>query len=217
MKLQRFLHSCLHLRQSGRAILFDPGSFSFIEGRLTPADLPQCEAVFITHEHGDHLHPEALQVLKSKFAPRIICAAAVHKILQEQGIESEVIAPGTTLTIGPFKVKAYEAAHGDLPFPCPFNMAYVVNDDLLVTGDSLTLQFPDTQIKTLTLPIAGPWLTWKQALEYAAQLQPERVVAMHDNIIKDFYLDRMYEGSTKWLKEKGIEFHPLRLGETLTV
>ncbi len=55
------------------------------------------------------------------------------------------------------------------------------------------------------------------ALAFAKKLKPKKVIPIHDVILKDFALDRIYTIVQTKLKEAGIEFYPLKLGEKLEV
>ena len=66
------------------------------------------------------------------------------------------------------------------------------------------------------LPIAGPWLRLIDALAYAKKLQPRTVIPIHDGIIRNFMLQRMYDNMCHpQFEEAGIEFRPLAPHEFL--
>ncbi|MBI3115325.1 MAG: MBL fold metallo-hydrolase, partial [Candidatus Kerfeldbacteria bacterium] len=54
MTITKYLHSCVLLEEDGFKLLFDPGTFVFVEGLFKPADLPKPDVVLITHGHPDH-------------------------------------------------------------------------------------------------------------------------------------------------------------------
>jgi ribonuclease BN (tRNA processing enzyme) len=50
-------------------ILFDPGKFSFVEGRVRPEQFQQLSAVILTHQHPDHVDDEALKQIMANNPP----------------------------------------------------------------------------------------------------------------------------------------------------
>ena len=45
MRIEKFVHSCLRLTLDGKRLLFDPGKFSFVDGRVDPRDLDRKSVV----------------------------------------------------------------------------------------------------------------------------------------------------------------------------
>lgn len=214
MRVAKYLHSCIGITYRDQRLLIDPGSFSFVEGLLKPQDLPPADVILLTHEHPDHYYPEALKIIAGKKKPIILTHESLALLLKEQGIESRVIRPDEAVRQGAFTVQAVEAPHGDLPIPKPENMGFLINDSFFHPGDSLAFHLPEHP-RALALPIAAPWLTLKEALDTAVRIKPEFVIPIHDAIIKDFMLERIYEMCEKILTEQGILFRPLKLGESL--
>ncbi len=211
MKIQKFLHSCLLLEKKGKRILIDPGSFSFIEGKIKPEDIGKVDAIFITHKHLDHFDPPILKKFVSFGQTPIFTIEDIGNLLASDGLAYERIKPGSELNVEGFSVKVFDAPHGSLPFAVPDNVAFMV-DGLLHPGDSLKPQ----QIEAcdiLALPVAGPWVTLNDAVALVDALKPKKVIPIHDVFIKDFMLDRMYEVMIKPLMDtRKVEFLPLRLG-----
>lgn len=91
MRITKFGHSCLFIEKGSTRILIDPGSYVFKDTTLRPDDLPKCNILLLTHEHSDHIFPEALQIILKKSTPVILTNAGVQKLLNEQGIKGEVL------------------------------------------------------------------------------------------------------------------------------
>ena len=100
-----------------------------------------------------------------------------------------------------------------MPVEVPHNNAYLIDDAVLHPGDSL--EIASIQCKVLALPIAGPWLRLIDALDVAKQIRPAVVIPIHDAIIKNFMLERIYGMCTTTLGN--ATFRPLALGEELNV
>lgn len=101
MIISKHIHSCVVVEQGGDRVLFDPGKFSFVEGRVSPEDFADVSAVVITHAHPDHLDPEALKAIVGlSGAPVIGNGEVVDKLrgqgiearLEEEGVEGRVVA-----------------------------------------------------------------------------------------------------------------------------
>lgn len=217
MIIRKYLHSCLLVEEKGKRLLIDPGAFSFVEKKLKPEDLGPVDAILLTHKHPDHYFPEALKALHRMRPARIICSDEIGALLKQDGLPCEPIKPGGKMEVAGFKVEAFDAPHGELPVEVPHNMAYFINGKLVHPGDSFEAR-PPKGCEVLALPIAGPWATVKAAMDFARSLKPKHVIPIHDAIIKDFMLERMYDLMLKPSLEKaGIAFHPLGLGEALEV
>jgi len=83
-------------------------------------------------------------------------------------------------------------------------------------GDSLAFSL-NQPIEVLALPITAPWLTIKDAVETAIKIKPKVVIPIHDAIMKDFMLQRIYNVAQERFSEAGIKFAPLELGEKLII
>src|SRR5258708_7462731 len=55
MRIYKYIHSCLLVEEGDDKILFDPGTFSFVEGKVSPATFKDISTVVITHPHPDHV------------------------------------------------------------------------------------------------------------------------------------------------------------------
>lgn len=228
MIIKKLLHSCILIEHEGQRLLIDPGEFSFIEGKLMPEDIPSVDVILITHEHIDHCSVGAMKkILAKKREPRqgtkplIYANNHVHDLLQAEGIDSRVIEEEGAekemaekeIVCGAFSIKPLHLPHGALPVAVPHNMGYLINNAVLHPGDSL--QLSGITCKVLLLPIAGPWCTLKEALDAALMVRPEAVIPIHDAIVKDFMLERIYKTCEKVLREAGIRFAALSFGNML--
>lgn len=214
MIIKKFLHSCILIEESGKKLLVDPGVFSFLDGALKPEDIGPVDVVIITHKHRDHYSPDALKILYGLKPFSIITNADVGEMLSKDGFQYESIMPGEEKNIGEFSIKALVAPHELIPAESVQNLAYLINDKFLHTGDSLTISSIDS-CEILALPVAGPWLKLVEAVELAYRLKPKIVIPIHDWIIKDALLERIYEMCKTKFEPKGIAFRPLHIDEQL--
>lgn len=216
MTITKYLHSCILLEEDGYRLLIDPGEFTFIEGRLKPEDLPAPDAILLTHEHPDHYYPDALRILVRRKPVPIITNRELAPKLEQAGLAGEAIDAGEQHQLGPLMVEAVEAPHGDLPLAKPLNIAFAVNDCLLLLGDSALPKYEQAEV--VFLPVSHPGIRLLDALECAQRLKPRLVIPVHDAFVKDFFLQRIYERMCRpFLEKAGVQFRPLGLGESLTL
>jgi len=214
MRIKKFLHSCLLLEKDGKRLLIDPGAFSFIEGKLKPEDIGPVDAIFITHKHLDHFDPSVLKKFVSFGSAKIYTIEEIGQLLKAAGLSYERIQPRDEFLLNGFRVKVYSAPHGRLPIPVPDNIAIKI-DNLLHPGDSFAADVFE-HCDLLALPIAGPWATLNDGMAMTARLKPKIVIPIHDAIIKDFMLSRMYDVMLKpALAEANIDFRVLALNEEI--
>lgn len=210
MRIYKYLHSCLLVKEGRDRILFDPGLFSFVEGKISPESFRDLSLVIITHQHGDHVDIPALRtILKNNPVP-VLTNTSTKEFLAKEGIAAEAIDEGE-YKIGSFTIRAIPAEHGKILFPVPQNTAYLVNETLLHPGDSLDERlFQLKGVPLLALPIMAPWTKMLEVGEFASALKPKIAMPTHDGFAKDFFLERQYENYAKYFSEVGINFRPLK-------
>lgn len=100
-----FGHSSYFIQAGDKRLLVDP----VLSGRASPlpfttkafegtdaytaADIPEIDALFITHDHWDHLDYETMVKLRSK-VKRVVCPLGVGAHLERWGYDPAVIAEG---------------------------------------------------------------------------------------------------------------------------
>ena len=147
---------------------------------------------------------------------QILSNQDISDALKEEKIHCEVIHHGETREVAGFTIEAFEAPHCRLPAACPHNLAFRINKRFVHPGDSHTVASLKS-CDVLALPVAGPF-SLVDFLEFAELLRPKIVIPIHDAMIKDFFRDRLYSVFCgPYLKERGIEFRPLKVGEEIEV
>ena len=215
MLIKKFLHSCLLVEEGGQKLLIDPGTFAGIGQQLEAATFGPVDIILLTHKHPDHFDPVLVRALAELGPTVIITHDSLGKEVEAEGMEYEPIQAGETIEYGPFSLKGLPAPHGPIPTEVPPNLAYLINDKLMHTGDSLDVEVP-AGLPVLALPIAAPWLRLVDALDLAKKAKPKHVIPIHDAFIKDYMLDRMYKNMcAPMLTNSAIAFHPLGFGESL--
>lgn len=118
-------HSTVLVQLEGLNIMFDPvlsdiaSPLSFIGARrysplaITAEELPQLDAVIITHDHYDHLDYQTIRAIKDK-TKRFIVGLGVENHLERFGVESDSItalAWWEETVLGPVTVACTPARH----------------------------------------------------------------------------------------------------------
>lgn len=177
-------HSGLRLERAGQRLVIDPGAFT------APEILEGATAVLVTHEHADHVVPEALAALVARGGVSVWAPESVIGALAAAGAPPQRLHPvtgGDRLSAAGFAVRVLGGAHAVIhpSLPRVANVAYLVEDAVLHPGDSFTPVPEGSAVEVLALPISAPWLKLSEAIDYVAQVQPGLVVPIHDAILSD--------------------------------
>lgn len=197
MRVTKHEHACLRLELENRTLLIDPGSFT-----LPLSELRHVVAVVLTHEHPDHWTPEHLGRIRKQFpdipvyGPAGVAAAAA-------GEDIIVVAPGDTVTVGPFTLEFFGGKHSVIHASIPVidNVGVLVNGEFYYPGDSYALP-GKAKIDLLAAPVGAPWLKIGEAMDFVMALAPRRAFATHDMTLSRAGLD-MGRARLKWAVEQG--------------
>ena len=208
MKITKYIHACLLIENETDKILFDPGLFSFVEGKVKPSQFTDLSAIILTHNHPDHIDADSLkEIIENNPNAVVLANSEIKNKLAEKEIVVEAFEIGTR-SVGAFKIEAFDATHEKiLADEIPQNTAYVIDKIFVHPGDSLAesvVQYTGTKI--LALPTMAPWETELQTFEFAKKMRPQTIVPIHDGYAKDFFLESRYQNFQKFLKRENIEF-----------
>jgi L-ascorbate metabolism protein UlaG (beta-lactamase superfamily) len=110
MRIYKYIHFCSLIEHNGEELLFDPGKFSFVDGRFKPDVFGDVSTVVITHSHPNHI---AVKILKRILALSGACAMANAEFasrVQEEGIGVILLEDGTHRR-SKFTLQAIPAQH----------------------------------------------------------------------------------------------------------
>jgi L-ascorbate metabolism protein UlaG (beta-lactamase superfamily) len=93
------------------------------------------------------------------------------------------------------------------------NTAYFFDDKLFYPGDAFL--DPEREVEILALPVAGPWMKIREAIEYALKIKPKNVFPVHDGMLQAGKFGPVHVLTEKILMANGINFKPLNEGESL--
>lgn len=209
MRVTKHHHAALSVRESGKTVVIDPGSFT------DPlVDLGEVVAVVITHEHPDHWTPDHLDRLLRAF-PRIPIFGPEGVAKAAAGYEITVVQPGETITAEPFRLRFFGGAHAVIheTIPVVDNVGVLVNDALYYPGDSFTVP-ADVDVRLLAAPIGAPWLKVGDAMDFVLAVAPRQAFGTHDMTLS--VIGRtMHRARLRWATERnGGEFLELDPGES---
>ena len=217
MTIKKYLHSCILLEENGKRLLIDPGSFSFIERKITPRDIGAVDAILITHSHQDHYFPEALkEFVKMNPALRIIASADIVELLKNENLDGEAINSGETKNIGGVAVKAIALEHGNLPILHPHNFGFIINNKFFHPGDSIS-RAEIINCDVLALPVSAPWAKWIDLLDFGRDLKPKIIIPIHEKVYAEYFIPRVMQISKEYIEKFGIQFKSLEIGDVLEI
>ncbi|MEO6149935.1 MAG: MBL fold metallo-hydrolase [Mucilaginibacter sp.] len=208
MKIKKYLHSCLVFEQDGYKLLFDPGKFSFAEGRVTADMFPGVDSIVITHIHPDHFDIEILKSILALNNADVYTNKQVGEQLDKAGLAYHLIEEGEH-TIGPFSLKAIPITHEPLlDNPIPQMTGYVINGKVLHPVDTLSDELLAYKgIELLLLVTMAPFANELKIASFADKLQPRQILPVHDGYARDFFIKQRYANYKKHFEKQGIVFH----------
>jgi L-ascorbate metabolism protein UlaG (beta-lactamase superfamily) len=182
LKITSIGHGTLMFAFGGKIIHVDPVSREADYSKMPKADL-----ILITHEHGDHLDPEAIKVIRKDDTEIVLTEICAQKV--EGGI---VMKNGDVKTVGGLKIEAvpaYNIVHkrgnGE-----PFHPKGVGNGYLITFGDKRVYVAGDTEntpemkklenIDVAFLPMNVPYtMTPEMVADAAKALRPKVLYPYH--------------------------------------
>jgi L-ascorbate metabolism protein UlaG (beta-lactamase superfamily) len=210
MRIYKYIHSCLLVEEGDEKILFDPGTFSFIDGQVRPETFKDISTVIITHQHPDHVDVSALKNILALSGAIVITNSEGKTALQKENIGVQVLEEGDYRTKNT-TIRALPAAHEKILSPTlPQNTAYVINDAFLNAGDSFASSLSALKgIQALALPVMAPWNTELAVAQFAETIAPHIVIPVHDGYAKDFFLKQRYDNYEKHFSSHNIQFQKM--------
>jgi len=203
MKVTRYFQSCLLIEDKGARILIDPSGQE--KDRLS--EFGKLDAVFYTHEHGDHFDAGMAQDFVEQGVAPVYANASTAKLIEASKTE---VKDGQEYDINGLKVKAIELPHclmvdGSTSVQ---NTGYLVDGKLFHPGDGAELE--GLSVDTLAVPISGPDISLKDAYAFTVQVKAKQVIPIHYDFLGG---NPDYLGSS--LNKKGVKVHGLTIGDSI--
>lgn len=212
MKVKKLGHCCFIMEpKEGVRIMTDPGAPDY--SGITDGEM-NINVVLITHEHADHLHIDTLKkVLENNPNVIVITNTSVGKLLDTEGIPYIKVEDEEDFEIEGIKIVGFGDKHAEIyeEFGQVQNTGYMI-DKLCYPGDSFNYPKKDIKVDILALPVIGPWMKIKNAINYAKDLKPRVAFPVHDAMIKDF-AKFLYTIPEHFLTKENIVFKKLEIGK----
>ncbi|OJI06523.1 hypothetical protein BK004_03205 [bacterium CG10_46_32] len=211
MHITKLGHCCLIIEISGLRILTDPGKWT----AERHASIKNIDVILITHDHSDHIHVESIKtILQNNPQAKIYTNSGTGASLTKIGIAFETLEGTSKISIKDVELEAFDCDHEVIysSVPLPQNTGYWIGKALFYPGDSLTN--PGRPVNILALPVTGPWMTIGQGIDYAKSVKPKKCFPVHDGYVKEGSLGVFHGLPQKMLAGAGIDFVPLKAGES---
>lgn len=176
-------HGSIALSYKGYHIQVDP-VMQMGETQIDYAAFPKADLILVTHEHGDHLDPTAVDFL-SKDGTRVLLNPASREKLGR----GEAVSNGDTLRVGPvgiIAVPAYNITEDHLQFhPKGRDNGYILDFDGLrvyISGDTEDIDEMASfgPVDVAFLSANQPYtMTTTQCVEAAMNLRPRVLIPYH--------------------------------------
>lgn len=205
MKITRYFQSCLLIEDGSVRILIDPSG----QEKQRLSEFGQLNGIFYTHEHGDHFDAGMAQMFVEQGIAPVYANASTAKLIKASKTE---VSDGQEFDVNGIKVKAIELPHclmvdGSTSVQ---NTGYLVNNKLFHPGDGKELA--GLQVDILAVPLNGPDISPKDALDFAKQVHAREVIPIHYDFLggnPDFF--------GTYIDKAGMKPHVLKLGESVEI
>ncbi len=180
-------HGTLMFNWNGKVIHVDP-----VTREADYSNLPKADLILVTHEHTDHLDPEAIQQLQKENTLVVLTKTCLDKLGSSPEIKTHVMANGDHFVLGEIKIDAipaYNMTHkrpgGGYYHPKGSGNGYVIgfgDKRVLVAGD--TENIPEVKalkdIDIAFLPMNLPYtMTPEMVADAAAAFKPDVLYPYH--------------------------------------
>lgn len=181
MELTHLGHAGLVIDTGSTRVLVDPGGFSDVSG------VEDLDAVFITHQHPDHVTKEQLATVlaANPDVPIYADPETAEQFADDQHPIQAWVGGDEAISLADLSVTPVGSQHAEIhPYiPRIANTGLVFRDSdgttLFHPGDALDAQVP-MQVDILAVPVTAPWSAVKETIAFVRRIQPRLLVPIHD-------------------------------------
>ncbi len=207
MKITKYEHSCIEVKEGNNRLIIDPGIFS-----KSLNDFSNIDAVVITHEHQDHFDPVKIQsIIKANPSVQIITTSQVAKALNSKNAKTARLEE--EYSIGKLKLEFFGEKH-EL-FTDVENIAVLVNNRFYHPGDSYTL--PNVPVEVLSAPASAPWLRITEASKFISDIGPKIAFPSHNALLSEIGESIHYRILSGAAEKAGVKWQVLKPGESIII
>lgn len=177
MKITKYTHACLDIREGNSRLLVDPGVYSQLP------DVDKVTALVVTHMHQDHYDEAKVKQILSANPNVHIFAPGDLASQMPQATNLITVQNGSTHHVGDFNLAFFGDQHAtiDESLPVCENASLLVNDTFYYPGDSLTAC--PKPYKVLAVPTMAPWLKFSDAVPFIEASPATTVFPTHNGFI----------------------------------
>lgn len=205
MKITHLGHATVLVETGGARILIDPGAF-------TPGweDVTDLTAVFVTHQHADHLDAKRLPtVLERNPGATLYTEPETSNTLDTS---PQVVVAGQQITVGGATVTGVGSIHAEIHPDIP----RIGNTGLLITatGEPTFFHPGDAYAETpegvdvLGIPLNAPWAKLSETVAFGRAVKPKVAFPIHDYLLRP-EARGVYLTNLKNLLPEGVELTDL--------
>lgn len=176
MRVTRYFQSCLLIEDGDIRILVDP---SAREG-ANLENFGHISAVFYTHQHGDHFDANLAKRFIEEASTTVYANESTAKLIHTDKTDKKIIVKSNQ----EFDVEGMKVQAKDLPHCLmwdgsqgPQNTGFKFADKLFHPGDGKELANYSAEV--VALPINGPDISIKDAIDFARQMQAKILIPVH--------------------------------------
>jgi L-ascorbate metabolism protein UlaG (beta-lactamase superfamily) len=190
MRITHCGHAAVLVETDGARILIDPGNLSDRWHGMTGL-----EAVLITHQHPDHVDPDAVpRLLAVNRAATVFVEPSIADLVGEGklpplGASVRSLVPDDQAVVGDVLITAVGGQHAVIHRDIPRigNVGYVLRSEGQPTffhpGDALDTT--PAGVDVLAVPAYGPWAAMKETIDFVRTVGALEGFLIHDELLSD--------------------------------
>lgn len=210
MKITKYEHACLDIKDGTSRLIICPGQFT---DSLT--DFNNISAIVITHIHGDHFSPQIIK--KAIQANPDVRIFSTKEVVQKANSNAEVAVLDKQYVVNNFTLEFFGEKHSEIDPQTPVveNIGVLVNDKLYYPGDSFT-ECPKP-FEVLAVPASAPWLKISQTIPLIENSQCKLVFPTHNALLSEIGHSITNNWLQKFTERAGKKFTYLKPGESIEI